>query len=126
MFEILLLVYLSFRNSARAKLKGLNGFLWAGITAVAFLFTFMIGSLIVVFNFCADSVNIEAFSSVDPKVRATASKQLMEALSNNPLHLFTIELFGIGGYLLIRYILERKPNKKQPEIHWMDKLGENR
>jgi hypothetical protein len=36
----------------------------------------------------------------------------------------TIEIFGIGGYLLIRYILDKKPGKKEPEAHWMDKLGE--
>ncbi len=126
MFEIILLAYLAFRNSVRAKLKGLNSLFWAVMTVISFLFTLFVGCLIVVFNFCADAVNLEQLSSTDPNIRAVASKQLVEVLNSNPLHVFTIELFGIGGYLLIRYILERKPNKNQHEVHWTDRLGENR
>jgi len=126
MFEIILLAYLSFRNSVRARLKGLNGWFWGGITVVSFLAALFLGCLIVVFNFCAKSINLDQLSSQDPKIRAIASKQLVEVLNANPLHVLTIEIFGIGGYLLIRYILEKKPNKKQPDVHWMDRLGENR
>ncbi len=126
MFELLLLVYLAFRNSARAKLKGLNGWLWAGITVMSFIGTLFIGCLVVVLNFCSDSVNLDQFSSTDPKIRAIASSQLMDAMNANPLHSFTIELFGIGGYLIVRYILDKRPDKKQPEVHWTDRLGENR
>jgi hypothetical protein len=82
--------------------------------------------MIVVFNFCADKVNLDLLASTDPETRAMVTKQLADALNSNPLHSFTIELFGIGGYLLIRYILDRKPEKKQPEVHWTDRLGENR
>eukprot|EP01030_Chromulinospumella_sphaerica_P019949 gene19949-biopygen17680 len=64
-------------------------------------------------------------TSPDPKVRLEAQKQFQELYASNPLNMVTTLIFGIGGYLLIRYILEKKPNKKQPEIHWMDKLGEN-
>ena len=123
MFEVVLLVYLAYRNSVRAKLKGANGLTWGVITAVAFLAALVVGGMVVIFNFCADSVNIQQFSSADPKIRMAASNQLMAALNNNPLHLITIELFGIGGYLLIRYILDKKPDKKEPEIHWMDRMG---
>src|ERR1043165_6797464 len=124
--DIILLAYLAFRNSVRAKLKGLNGWLWAGITIVSYVAALLVGYMVVVFNFCADKVNLSSLSTLDPKQRAEVSKQLAEAVATNPLHVFTIEFFGIGGYLLIRYILERKPNKKQPEVHWMDRLGENR
>lgn len=126
MFVIILLVYLAFRNSARAKAKGLNGILWAGITVLSFFTTLFIGCMIVVFNFCADKVNLDLLASTDPETRAMVTKQLADALNSNPLHSLTIELFGIGGYLLIRYILDRKPEKKQPEVHWTDRLGENR
>jgi hypothetical protein len=126
MFVLILLVYLAFRNSVRAKLKGLNGWLWAGTTVISFVASLFIGCAVVIYNFCADSVNLDQLSSIDPAVRLAASKQLEEVLNNNPLHAITIELFGIGGYLLIRYILDKKPNKKEAEIHWMDKLGENR
>ncbi len=123
MFEIILLSYLAYRNSVRAKLKGANGFVWGAITVVSFLITLTIGGVFVILNFCANSINIEQFSSTDAKVRMAASQQMMAMLNDNPLHLITIELFGIGGYMLIRYILDRKPNKKEPEVHWMDKMG---
>lgn len=126
MFQLFLLIYLAYRNGVRAKLKGLNNWLWGIVTAITFLSTFTIGFMIVVFNFCADYIDIDSFASPDPKVRSAVTMQLVELINNNPLHVFTIELFGIGGYLLIRYILEKKPDKKEPEIHWMDKLGENR
>ena len=60
---------------------------------------------------------------MDPKSRAAASQQLYDALAANPLHQLTIEFFAIGGYLLVRYILDKKEGKKKSEVHWMDKLG---
>jgi hypothetical protein len=41
---------------------------------------------------------------------------LEHVIATNPLHSTTIIMFGIGGYLLVRYILERKPGKKQEEV----------
>lgn len=126
MFEIILLAYLTFRNSMRAKLKGLNPILWGFLTVVSFLSALFIGCLVVVLAFCADVIDVNSLSSKDPEVRAAVSKQLVDTLNANPLHVLTIELFAIGGYLLIRYILDNKPDKKTPEIHWSDRLGENR
>ena len=123
MFEIILLAYLAYKNSVRAKLKGANGIVWGAITVGAFLGALIIGGFVVIFNFCGDSINLEQFSSTDPNVRLAASNNLMTVFNNNPLHLVTIELFGIGGYLLVRYIIDRKPGKKEPEVHWMDKMG---
>jgi hypothetical protein len=125
MFEIILMGFLSYRNGVRAKLKGKNPLLWGFITLVAYLSCLMIGGLVVIFNFCGNQVNLSQLSSLDVKSREAASAQLIHVLSANPLHLVTIELFGIGGYLLVRYILERKPGKKEPEVHWMDKLENN-
>lgn len=126
MLELVLIGYLAFRNSVRARQKGLNSFLWASITVICFLFAFSIGLGFVAVNFLSDTVNFQHLSSPDLKIRTEAAQQLVDNFSRNPLHYMTVELFGIGGYLLIRYILDRKPNKKQPEVHWMDKLGENR
>jgi len=124
MFEIILVSYLAYSNNVRAKLKGVNGILWGAITAGAFFAAFILGGFVVIYNFCGDLVNIDAFSSPDVQVRTAAANQLMTVMNNNPLHLATIELFGIGGYLLVRYILEKKPGKKEPEVHWMDKMGQ--
>lgn len=123
MFEIVLLGFLAYRNSLLAKVKGQNPVLWAFVTVAAFLVFMVIGGMFVIFTFCKDAINLNQISSFDPKQREAASQQLQQVLSANPLHMITIELFAIGGYLLIRYILDKKPDKKQPEVHWMDKMG---
>ena len=115
MFEIILMCYLSFRNNILARRKGLNGMAWAALTAVAFLATLFLGVMVVVFGFCADKVNTSMMGSPDPKVRAVVTQQLLQLFNENPLHLVTVEFFAFGGYLLIRYLLERKPEPKQPE-----------
>lgn len=122
-FEIILLAYLAYRNSVRAKLKGKNPVLWGLVTVVAYFTTLMIGGFVVIFNFCKDVVDLKQLSSMDIATREAASQQLVRALAANPLHVLTIELFGIGGFLLVRYILDRTPDKKEPEVHWMDRLG---
>ena len=126
MFQIVLLGYLAFRNGVRARQKGLNVVLWGGLTVLSFFFAFAIGVGVVTTNFLGDAINLQRFSTLKGTERENAVKQFQDIFFANPLNLLTVFLFGIGGYLLIRYILEKKPNKKQPEIHWMDKLGENR
>ncbi|MES2703833.1 MAG: hypothetical protein V4649_14430 [Bacteroidota bacterium] len=111
MFEIILLTYLSFRNSVRAKKKGLNGLAWGGVTAITFVAGMIIGIIVVVWGFCSDKVNTSLMASPDPKVRNEITRQLMELFNQQPLHLFTIELFAIGGYLLVRYVLDKRPSK---------------
>ena len=123
MFDLILIGYLAYRNGVRAKLKGQNGVLWGAVTVAAHVFFMVVGFFVVVLNFCQDAININQLSSLDTKARDAAAQQLIQSFAANPLHLITIELFGVGGYLLIRYILDRKPDKKEPEIHWMDKMG---
>ncbi len=125
LLKICFVAWLAFRNNVRAKAKGLNGLVWAFVTVVAFFSSLIIGYLIVVFNFCADVLDVEALSSADSTIRMEASQRIVDAITASPLHMFTIEMFALGGYLLVRYILEKKPDKKQPEVHWMDKLGGN-
>lgn len=120
--EIVLLAYLTFRNGVRARQKGLNAVLWGGLTVLSYFMAFAVGVGVVIRNFM-EGVNMALITSPDPKVRLEAQKQFQELYASNPLNVLTTVGFGIGGYLLIRFILEKKPNKKQPEIHWMDKLG---
>lgn len=123
MVQIFVVGYLAYNNSVRAKTKGVSALIWALATVLAFFSALIIGCLFVVFNFCADTVNVDLLSSTDPATRKVVSEQLRDVLSHNWLHMTTIHLFGFGGYLLVRYVLEKKPNKKEPEVHWMDKLG---
>jgi hypothetical protein len=124
MLEIVLLVFLSYKNSVKAKQKGLNPILWAFITVGAYFMALLTGGMIVIFNFCKECLGLAQLSSVDPKSREAASQQLVAALSGNPLHVITIEAFGLGGFLLVYYILSKKPDKKEPEVHWMDRMGQ--
>jgi hypothetical protein len=120
MFEIILLTYLAYRNSVLAKRKEQNQVAWAVYTVVAYLVCMMLGIVIVLAYFCKDIISIDQLSKLAPTARA---QQLQQVFVEHPLHMLTIELFGIGGYLLVRYLLERKPGKKEPEVHWMDKMG---
>lgn len=126
MFQIVLLAYLAFRNGVRARQKGLNVVLWGGLTVLSFFFAFALGVGIVTANFLGESFNLQRLSTLQGTEREEAVKQFQDLFFANPLHFLTVILFGIGGYLLIRFILEKKPNKKEPEVHWMDKLGEDR
>lgn|SRR5690349_10889186 len=121
MFEIILLTYLSYRNGMRAKVKGLNTMVWTGLTACAYLAALMMGTFVVISFFCRD-ISMEELSSLDYQKRMAVSKQLEQIIATNPLHSTTIMMFGIGGYLLIRYILERKPGKKEEELAQPDSV----
>lgn len=90
MFEIILLTYLAYRNSARAKLKGANAFVWGMITVVSVFAAMVLGMMFVVFNFCANVVNIDQLASPDPSVRMAITKQLTESINNNFLQSFTV------------------------------------
>ncbi len=125
MFDLILICYLSYKNGMRAKGKGQNAIAWGVATVASYLLFMMVGLFVVVFSFCKDAINLEQMSSTDSKVREAAAQQLMQVFASNQLHLITIEAFGVGGYLLIRYILDRMPDKKEPEVHWMDKMGSN-
>jgi len=125
MFGIVLVGYLSYRNGLRARLKGQNPFMWGIITFAAFLAMMVLGMLIVIVYFCRDLINLNQLSSTDPKSIAATQQQIMQVFDANPLHYITVVLFGVGGYLFVRYILDRKPNKKEPEVHWMDRMGKS-
>ena len=125
LFDIVLLVFLAYKNFVRAKQKAQNAILWTVITVVSFLVAYFAGYFFVILFFCRDVVRFGQLASMDPKAKTEVANQLVQAFSANPLHLITVELFGVGGYLLIRYILDRMPDKKQPEVHWMDKIGGN-
>ena len=109
-----------YRIVVRAKLKGLKPFIWAVLTFFAFAIAESIGEYVVVTFFTKNGVTMSQLTAVDWRTRFTV---LDELIYNNPLNTLTVTMFGIGGYLLVRYFLDKKPNKKGPEVHWMDKLG---
>jgi hypothetical protein len=105
LYDIFFLAYFSYRNGLRARVKGYNKWVWGFITGVSYLLAELIGALIVVFYFCRNVINFDALG--DPAYNKTATLAIQQALGDNPLRVLTISMFGIGGYLLIRYLLER-------------------
>lgn len=123
MLMILLLAFLTYRNSLLAKAKEQNVALWAVYTVLSFLMFAIIGVFTVIFGFCSNQIDFALLSSMDPKAQETVKAQMLAAVESNPLHAMTIFMFAFGGYLAIRYLLERIPDKKKQEVHWMDKMG---
>ena len=124
---ILVLIGLGYSNSTRAKLKGKNGLLWAFITIISYILAQAVGLYVVVSFFCRDIVDMSVFSGKINDIQAASkqfNEQLETALLANPLRELTVLLFGLGGFLLVRYIIDSKPDKKEPEVHWMDKMGQ--
>ena len=124
---ILILCLLGYRNSAKAKLKGQNGLLWGVITVISYIIAEGIGLYLVIALFCLDVVDMSILSKANGNFDAVSKQfnaQVNQALMANPLRELTVFLFGLGGYLFVRYLIDRKPDKKEPEIHWMDKMGE--
>ena len=110
LFTLILLIYLSYRNALKAKTKGLNAVLWGFITFTAVFIAEMIGAFIVVFYFLRNVINIDKLAT-DPSYKDVAMEQLKSAFISNPLHPTTIIVMGFGGYLLVRYILDKKPSQ---------------
>jgi ABC-type multidrug transport system permease subunit len=92
MLILLLLGLLIYTNMQLAKKKGKNQWVWALITFVAFFaaYTILGGTyLSIVYK---GQINREAVTSY---------------LLNSPLVQLLLMMFGVGGVLLVRYILER-------------------
>ena len=124
MFDLILLTYLAYRNNVLAKQKEQNGLAWAFYTVVAYIVGLILGMFVVLVYFCKDVFNINQLSALDAKSRAVAIQQIQQYFYDHPLDIITYELFAVGGYLFVRYLLDRKPGKKEPEVHWMDKMGD--
>lgn len=94
--EILLCGFLSYNIAKLAKLKGQNAVVWVIITIAAF-FMFFFASSFVMF-FVKQPITVQDFTLY---------------LSQNMMAYFTLDFVGMGGYLLVRYILEKMPNQKK-------------
>lgn len=96
MFDFLLSVFCAYRNAILAKRKGQNVVVWVIITIVAFFLAYSIGGGILMMVLYKGPLSPEALS---------------EFILTRPVLGITILFFGLGGYLLTRYILERMPDK---------------
>lgn len=99
-FDLILCIFLSYKNAQLAKLKGQNTIVWVTLTIVLYFVGYIIGLGIMMALMYRGPLNQEAFESF---------------VLERPLLAVTCFAFAIGGYLMIRYILERMPNADQKD-----------
>lgn len=115
---IAFIAFLAYRNGLRAKFKGKSAGLYAFLTVLLFILGEVLGGLLVILFFCRDLIKYATVPTA--KAINEMQQQINDAFMANPLHSITVELFGIGGYLLVRYIIERIPAKKNNLPLWPD------
>lgn len=98
MFEMLLAIFCAYQNAQIAKRKAQNTVVWVIITIVSYFVFYTIGAGILV-----------ALKYNGPLEQTAMTKFLLD----HPLMVITFMFFGLGGYLLVRYILERMPDKAE-------------
>src|SRR3569833_4765236 len=118
---LLFLAFLTWRNSILAKQKEQNVLAWGVYTIISVVATTFLGFMVVVLCFCKDVLDLSKVNIEDEKAKNIAAQQLVQHITDNWLQMLTVCIFSLGGYLLVRYLLEKKPGKKEPEVHWMDK-----
>ncbi len=94
---IFLIVYLSYQNGQLAKQKGKNTVVYVLLTIVAILMTTVLGAIIILIGYRG----------------ALTEEALASYVQQRPLKVITMQFVSLGGYLIIRYILEQMPNKKK-------------
>jgi hypothetical protein len=103
LFELLLIGYLVYRNSTLARTKGRNIFLWGIGTFVAIFLAYTFGTMTLLLWFYRDAIPMLN----DINKSQQAAQHIAMQMRENVLQYFYIMFCGFGGYLLIRYLLER-------------------
>ena len=97
LFSLLLLCLMAYPNARLAQNKGRNPFAWGLLSLAAFFFAYcLFGSVYLTIVYPG------------PFTR----EAVMNWAKASPLPAFTMFLLGIGGILLVRYILERSASKR--------------
>lgn len=102
MFLLILVGYLIYKNAQLAKMKDKNMFLWGTLTFIAIFCAEIIGMMVLVFGYYP-----ELMTAKDVAKSQEMARSISDSISNNVLQSFLVMFCGFGGYLLIRYILER-------------------
>lgn len=95
--EIIILFFACRSIGKVALSKGLSPIKWKMVTILMFFIFEMIG------------MNISLYSLGNPKVETM--QQSIELFTNHPEFLFINYFIGFGGYLLVRFYLEKKEDK---------------
>lgn len=114
----IIVAFLAYRNAIRAKLKDKSAGLYAFLTALLFIAFEMVGMAFIVLFFCRDEINLALLA--DSKNQPELIRQMNMAFDSNTLRPLTMDLFGFGGYLVVRYIIDSFPEKKKNIPLWPD------
>ena len=106
------IIALCYNNAERAKRKGLNPLAYGVLTGVLFFAFEVLGVFLVIALFSPDLLKIPVTAANDPAFKQAFTEKLTQFFEGNYLRELTIELFAIGGYLLVRYIIEQRPEKQ--------------
>ncbi len=101
MIDVLISIYLGYRNGQIAKGKGHKPTKWMWGTVGAFLLTEFTGWIIMVVLF----------------YKGTGDQQEIMAFMANPVRIITAFVCGLGGYLLVKH----RVDKLQPTMESDDK-----
>ena len=113
----LFVFFLAYRNAVLAKAKGKNALLFGILTVISLIFSYVFGFLVVLL-FCKNEISFQL--AADPKNRQLLVEQMTNAMQS-PVRQLTYVLIFFGGYLLVRYFLDRIPEKKKEMPFWPDK-----
>lgn len=104
---LLLVILLSLSNAKRAQLKGLSPMPWVFFTVLAFFVGLFTAAFVLVIIMMVRYPQLMELAQLQDQVR---TKQYMEAyFTNNTLTYSALMMAGgFGGYLLIRYIIDKK------------------
>jgi hypothetical protein len=107
---LLIIMFLGYRNAARAREKGVNPIFWGVLTAVLFIVGSIIGSMIDLIGILIRHPEYRhAISSGNVKEAQELTVNIQEAmLENSTINGLTIMVCAFGGYLLVRYLLSIK------------------
>ena len=97
MFEIIILFFACRYIGKLALKKGVSPTKWKLITILSFFIFAMIG------------MNISMYNLSYPKIETM--QQSIELFKNHPEFIFINLFIGFGGFLLVRFYLERKEDK---------------
>jgi hypothetical protein len=95
----------------RARHKALNPALWGLLTAVCYVIAESLGFFIVIFGLSRNLIDSKIFDDTSKSVWETSkifSAQYAQIIKDSPLRGIAVLLFGYGGFLLVRYLIDKK------------------
>lgn len=110
LFLLLAVLFLSLSNARRAAAKGLNPGLWSGITLFSFIAGLFVGCVLLCFIVLARYPDLLELAKINDRQRLQARIETLYAQSG---FIYAALIFGggFGGYLLVRYFLDKKGTK---------------